>query len=141
MVIRYFDASALAKLYLQESESRQTYQIFHQSRPATSSISFVEVAAAITRSSHHRRISLENRDRLLQKFDRDFGRMLVIEFDSHVKAHVRRYLLNYPLRTGDAIQLTTCFVIQEILSAPIEFVTYDQGLAKIAISAGLSVLP
>ena len=65
---------------------------------------------------------------------------LVVELVSAVTSRARGLLNAYALRASDAIQLASCYHLQEKLGCEVPFVVYDERLAVVARESGATVL-
>lgn len=138
--MRYFDASALAKRYLEEPDSGEVLvRLEHPA--ATSRLSAVEVASALIRRCRENRISPAERDRALHALDRDIGDMLVIELAPEVVIGANGILSRNILRAPDAIHLASCASLCHELGTSIPFVAFDERLRTAASAEGLEVEP
>ena len=138
--MRYFDASALAKRYLQEDQSPLLRSLLDQAS-CTSRLSEVEVASALRRRTREGSLPFDERDRLLGDLDRDLDAMMVVEMTSEVTALAREILGRHGLRASDAIHLASCLALRLDLDADIPFVAFDARLRDAAIAEGLPVEP
>ncbi len=139
-MIRYFDASALAKRYVKEPESQFVTRLLAESSPATSRLSEVEVASALFRRAREGAILARDRDRALTSLRNDFAVLYVVELSAEITAAAIGLLARYRLRASDATQLATCLQFQELVGASIEFVVYDSRLAGVARQEGMTVV-
>jgi predicted nucleic acid-binding protein len=124
----YADASALVKLVLRERESDalRSY-LLTRSDPATSRISVVEVARAMTRAEG------SPQDEAVAAL---WERTLFVEVDASLADSAAR--LEPPtLRSLDAIHLASARALADELEA---FVTYDARQAEAARAVGLEVI-
>ncbi len=127
-VVSYLDASAIVKLAIREPES-DAVETHMASREAliSSRLGEAEVLRAVRRVGSE--VAIERAQEALRAF---FLR------DVDVDILRRAGLLDPPeLRPGDAIHLATALAIAD---PELEFVTYDNRLAKAAEAAGLRVV-
>jgi predicted nucleic acid-binding protein len=123
--IAYLDASAIAKLVIDEPDSPALLRWYHEAeRVVTSRIGLVEVQRAVARRDHDR----EHVDSILDRFE-------VFELDEEVGRRAGR-LAPVSLRTRDAIHVATALAL-EVVDA---FVTYDERQAAAARAVGLPVV-
>ena len=106
--------------------------------PATSRLSEVEVASALTRRCREGAFDLGSRDRALAELVRDLEALTIVEIVSTVTARARTLLERYALRAGDALQLAACLVLRD--RADVEFAGFDQRLNEAARAEGVVVL-
>lgn len=138
--MRYFDASALAKRYLDEAESAAVAaRLEHPA--ATSRLSAVEVASAIIRRCREKKLTPEQRDRALHALNRDIGGMLIVELAPEVVSSANGILGRNVLRVPDAIHLASCASLCHELGTSIPFVAFDGRLRAAAVAEGLEVEP
>jgi predicted nucleic acid-binding protein len=107
---------------------------------ATSRISEVEVASALTRRAREGAFSTQERDRGIRALSRDLGAWIVVELTAELAADARTLLIRYALRSGDAIQLASCLYIQREMSQRIPFAGFDDRLNEAARDQGLAVV-
>lgn len=138
--MRYFDASALAKRYLDEAQSAAVLERLEQPA-ATSRLSAVEVASAIVRRSRENKFSADDRVRALRALERDLDEMLIVELTPDV-AHLAKSLLErHSLRSSDAIHLASCLTLSADLEADIPFVVFDTRLRAAAAAEDVLAEP
>jgi predicted nucleic acid-binding protein len=138
--MRFFDASALVKKYVRESESARVRRLLRSGNVAVSRLSEVEVTSALARLARDEAISLAQRDRAAAAFVSDLLAWHVVELTPEVGATARRLLMQHQLRTGDAVQLSAALVLQVGLEEPLEeFVAYDQRILGVAATEQLVV--
>ena len=138
-MIRYFDASALAKRYVQEAGSPQISRLLAKGHPATSRLSEVEVASALSRRAREGVIKTQERDRALEALQRDMSAFYVVEIIPAVTTQAIHLLTRYRLRSADALQLASSLFLQNSLQSEVEFVAFDQKLMDVAHREGLTV--
>ena len=66
--------------------------------------------------------------------------LLVVEVVPAVTTRARFLLNAYPLRASDAVQLASCYYLQDRLGYDVPFVVFDQRLAAAAQATGATVL-
>lgn len=107
---------------------------------AVSRLSEVEVASALARRARVGDCETQERDAGLAALDRDFPSFVVVEVVPAVTSRARALLNAYPLRASDAIQLASCYHLQERLGNDVPFVVFDERLAVAARESGATVL-
>ena len=138
--MRFFDASALVKKYVRESESVRVRRLLRSGNVAVSRLSEVEVTSALARLARDEAISLAQRDRAAAAFVSDLLAWHVVELTPEVGVTARRLLMQHQLRAGDAVQLSAALVLQVGLEEPLEeFVAYDQRILGVAATEQLVV--
>jgi predicted nucleic acid-binding protein len=139
-VNRYFDASALVKLFVAEKGSDQVRKWVAAGPVFTARLSLVEIDAAVTR--RHRAGDLGPGS--LRTFDEDFARVadtwILQEFTPEVVARARTLVRETPLRAADAIHLASCQRLSGDLGEPMPMVCYDRVLGEAAARVGIRVL-
>ena len=138
--MRYFDASALAKWYIEAPETALVKRLL-DAPGATSRLSMVEVPSAIIRRAREARTPAEQRDRALHALSRDVGDLLIVELAPEVVLAANGILTRNTLRAADAIHLASCASLCHELDADVPFVAFDARLREAAIAEGLTVEP
>lgn len=138
--MRYFDASALAKWFVEEPETPLVRRLL-DAPGATSRISSVEVPSAIIRRAREGRTAVELRDRALHACARDLTELLIVELSPEVIVAANGILTRNTLRASDAIHLASCVSLCYEFEADIPFVVFDERLRAAAREEGLSVEP
>lgn len=138
-MIAYFDASALAKNYVEEIGSEAVRSLLLQTLPATSRLTVIEVASALARRCREGALEVADRDQLLEDLSQDLSALYVVELVPEVVSEARTLLLEHPLRAADAIQLASCLVLQRKTDSPMIFAAYDQRLLEAARHRGLEL--
>jgi predicted nucleic acid-binding protein len=138
-VIRYFDASALAKRYVFEPESPQVSQLLKGGPPAISRLTEVEVASALARRTRENILTPRERDRALAALEQDMSTFYVVELLPEVIALAIDLLTRYRLRGPDTIQLASCLFLKKHLLQEVEFIAFDRQLVDVAKRKGLQV--
>jgi predicted nucleic acid-binding protein len=137
-LIRYFDASALIKRYVDEPEGAEVERLLADAIPATSRLSEVEIASALIRRSREGDLSEVDRDRALAALAADLAAMNVVELAPEVSALAIRLLGRHTLRASDAVQLASSAYLQRKVGRKVELVAYDRRLAEAAAKEGLT---
>jgi predicted nucleic acid-binding protein len=138
--MRYFDASALAKRYVRENGSAAVRRLLASGVAATSRLSEVEVASAIARRAREGAMSVDQRDRLLAALGEDVPALAIVELVPAVVADARSLLSRQVLRAADSVQLASALYLQREVARPVEFVVFDERLARAARAEGLTVV-
>ncbi len=136
-MIRYYDASALVKRYVEEPGSASVRKWLSSGTPATARYSLVEIASALSRRAREGDLSRREADRLLAAVEEDAGGLLLVELHPGVEARARALTAAHPLRAGDALQLASCLHLREGGAGAVEFVGWDRRLAAAARAEGL----
>lgn len=107
---------------------------------AVSRLSEVEVASALARRARAGDCDLQERDVGLAALHRDLDALLVVEVVPAVTSRARFLLNAHPLRASDAVQLASCYDLQDRLGSDVPFVVFDERLAAVARATGATVL-
>ena len=137
-MIRYFDASALVKRYVDEPEGEEVLRLLADAIPATSRLSEVEIASALIRRWREGDLSAAERDRALAALAADLAAMNVVELAPEISALAIRLLLRHGLRAGDAVQLASSSYLQRKVGRTVELVAFDRRLVEAAAREGLT---
>lgn len=140
-MIRYFDASALVKRYVRESETPAVARLIQESTPAISRLSEAEIASALARRRRAGDLSLKAYDAALAMLRADLARLHVMELAPLVVAGVHALFARHPLRAGDALQLAAALALRDGLGTELDFVCFDERLKEAARAEGMHVLP
>lgn len=138
--MRYVDASALAKWYIDEIGT-DLVKVLLDAPAATSRLSGVEVPAAIIRRAREAATPAARRDRVLHSFNLGLDDMLIVELAPEVVLAANSILSRNTLRASDAIHLASCVSLSYELGADIPFVAFDERLRAAAVAEGLTVEP
>jgi uncharacterized protein len=138
--MRYFDASALAKRYLEE-EGSPVLRALLEAPACTSRLTEVEVASALLRRTREGSLESKERDRLLADLGRDLDEILLVELTPAIAGAARQLLVRHALCASDAIHLESCLSLRFELDADIPFVAFDARLQEAARAEGLLVEP
>jgi hypothetical protein len=129
------------KRYVREPGTALVRRLLADSSPATSRLSEVEVASAVARRFREGALSVAARDRVLRAWAADLPALHLIEVTDETAGLARALLLRHSLRSGDAVQLASCLVLQQSLRSPVPMVAFDARLREAAGNEGLSVVP
>jgi len=140
-LIGYFDASALAKRYVEETESSTVRSLLDECLVCTSRLSEVEVASALLRRTRERSLSRSERDRALSALSEDMQSFYVVEFFPEIAKAARKLLLRHTLRASDAVQLASSTHVRESAGESVLFVAFDRRLNEAASGEGLMLPP
>ena len=140
-MIRYFDASALVKRYVDEPEGEEVLRLLADAIPATSRLSEVEIASALLRRWREGDLSAAERDRALAALAADLTAMNVVELAPEISALAIRLLLRHGLRASDAVQLASSAYLQRKVGRTVEFLAFDRRLVEAAAREGFTPAP
>ena len=136
---RDFDASALAKRYLDEPGSVAVRRLTVSGTVATSRLSEIEITSAVERRVREGVLSRDDRSAIAAALSRDLASMIVVELTADIASLAKNLLARHPLRSGDAIQLATAVYLAGQLGRRPPFVVFDDRLAAAATAEGLSI--
>ncbi len=139
--LRYFDASALVKRYVDEPGDGEIRALLTGGLTATSRLSEVEIASALARRCREGAFSVAERDRALAAMRQDFASFLTIELTPEITAAAAALLSRRALRAADSVQLASCIVLRDLFEQPCLFVCGDGRLATAARQEGLATAP
>lgn len=138
--MRYIDASALVKLYLDEPGSESLGSaIAGRTDVALSDLSITECVSALARRSREKTAPPELVARLYRAIldHLKTGRFERLDFTPEVHREAERLMLaGLPLRAGDSLHLASA-----TLAGAESMITFDRQLAAAARNLGLEVLP
>lgn len=138
-MIRYFDASALVKRYVEEAGSDRVRRLMANGLNATSRLSEVEIASALVRRCREGSFPVSERDRVLAALPLDLAAMFVVELTPEVSARCFGLLRRHRLRASDAVQLASSLCLQEQVGSPVQFAAFDDRLLEAARAEGLQL--
>ena len=138
-MIGYFDASALAKRYVDEPESSVVRSLLEECLVCSSRLSEVEVASALVRRAKEGSLSPAERDRALSALSEDMRSFYVVEFFPEIARAARGLLLRHSLRASDAVQLASSTHVRETADEGVLFVAFDRRLNEAAVGEGLAL--
>ena len=139
--MRFFDASAVVKRYVDESGSAHVRRLLVPGEVIVSRLSEVEVGSSINRRMREGALSAEQRDRVLAALIDDLATWQVVELTPEITSTALRLLRTHPLRAADAVQLASALFVDANLPGPLtEFVAFDRRLIDAALREGLTVV-
>jgi predicted nucleic acid-binding protein len=139
--MRYFDASALAKIYVQEPDSMAVRRLMRGGGIATSRLSHVAIVSALARRSHEGAFAAADRDRAVAALNAHLEAWVIVELTPALSAEAQRLLVRHALRSGDAVQLASCLYLQRELGQCVPLIAFDDRLNHAARAEGLSLRP
>ncbi len=140
-MIRYFDSSALAKRYVRAEGTTEVNRWLREARPATCRLTEAELSSAFARRVRDGAMSVRARAAALERMRVDLQKIHVVEMVPMVVESVHELLARYPLRAADSLQLAAALFLANRVGRPMDFVAYDERLAKAARAEHLRVLP
>jgi hypothetical protein len=147
MALFFFDSSALVKRYVQEQGSIWVREITANTSGHIIHISLLtvaEIASALARRQREGGLSSTERDRLFRAFLMDCtNSFLLLWIEEDVIQGTIGLVTQYPLRTADAIQLSTAVLLSQTLQnaqfGPVILASADDRLLQAASAQGLAV--
>ncbi len=142
-MIRYFDASALVKRYVEEdgTDTDELVRLLAEDRPATSRYSLIEIASALARRAREGDLTDTQIDAARTVLEADSKRLLLVELTPEVVDIASGLLARHPLRAGDALHLASCLYLHARTGGRIAFVGYDERLNEAVEAEGVELLP
>jgi len=131
----FFDSSAFAKRYIEETGSRIVDDIcYNATEIAVSVICIPEIISALNRRVRERSLSRQDYDTIKQYLSGDVRDALIVNLTPEVIMASTRLLESSPLRTLDALQMACALVWEADL-----FVSSDKRQLTAAKKAGLKI--
>ncbi|MCP9448346.1 MAG: type II toxin-antitoxin system VapC family toxin [Nitrospira sp.] len=141
-MILYCDTSALVKLYVEESgSSRVRHWIDAADVVGIAAIGYVEAKAAFARAVHSGRVIRRMYRRMVEDFEADWSRYLVVELHEPVLRYAGRLAERHRLRAYDAVHLAAALQIQAHVPEGITFLGFDDELNRAAKAERLMLAP
>jgi uncharacterized protein len=138
----YLDTSALVKRYVEERGSEDVLDWIELAETiGTGLITRAEVAAAITRATRLKHLTVQISDKALDKFRLEWDSFHRLPINEVLIARADFLACQHDLRGYDAIHLATALIWQESLMLPVTLATYNLELASSGRKFGLKVLP
>jgi hypothetical protein len=139
--VRYWDASALVPLFIEEASTAEV----EGWRAADSGITTwmmtrVEVISGIARRKREWPALLAGWNRAIREVQEVASRWTEISDAAAARLHAERIVMDYPLRAADALQLGAAIVAADGDPQSLELVTLDRRLADAARREGFPVL-
>jgi predicted nucleic acid-binding protein len=133
----YLDASAFAKLFLEEEGSALVRELWASDAPVvTSWLSFAETRAAIAAARRSRRLSRALAARALRRFDEEWDHVTALIADELVARVAGTLVVRHRLRGVDGFHLASALPLRPARAV---FVTFDLRLARAARTEGFAV--
>lgn len=128
------------KRYVEEAGSATVRRRLTGGLVATSRLSEVEVASALTRRCREGTLSRHERDRALATLPADVASLYVVELMPEVAQASVALLARHALRTGDAKQLASCLYLRTQVTDEVQLLAYDTRLNEAARAEGVPLL-
>lgn len=139
--MRYWDASALVPLFIEEASTTEV-EGWRAADPGITTwmMTRVEVLAAIARKKRERPAMVTLWNRAIHEVNEVASRWIEIWDVDATRRHAQRIVMDHPLRTADALQLGAAIVAADGDPQSLELVTLDNRLAEAARREGFPVL-
>jgi predicted nucleic acid-binding protein len=139
--VRYWDASALVPLFIEEASTAEV-ENWRAIDPGITTwmMTRVEVISGIARRKREWPELLPRWDRAIRDVNDVASRWVEISDAAATRLHAERIVMDYPLRTADALQLGAALVAADGDPQSLELVTLDRRLADAARREGFPVL-
>ncbi|HEX7409536.1 MAG TPA: type II toxin-antitoxin system VapC family toxin [Candidatus Binatia bacterium] len=139
--MRFWDSSAIVPLVCAEGSSRACRAWLRQDPVVLVwALAATEVISALARKRREGQLDQQRfavAKQRLAKLEQAWNEVIRLEA---VRSRARRLIEVHPLRAADALHLAAALVAVEERTASIEFVTFDERLARAAEKEGFSVL-
>lgn len=141
-MIVYIDTSALAKLYLAETESPAVKTLVEEADvTATSVLARVELSAAIAKAMRMKLITRASAQRVINAFRKDWPDFGALQITEAILATADRLAWEMGLRGYDAMHLASALIWQQAVDEPITLATFDHQLWAATKKLGIRVWP
>ena len=140
MAWAYFDTSALIKRYVDEAGRREVLQLLRRHTCVTSAVLAVELRSALRRRVSERTLDDERVPDILKRFEADRAFWTLVEVTRDVLAAAETLVAIHPLRTLDAIHVTSAQLFSARIAAPgLVFVSADARQTTAAAAVGMTI--
>ena len=139
--MRYWDASALVPLFIEEASTSEV-DGWRAADPGITTwmMTRVEVISGIARRKREWPQLLAGWNRAIREVHEVASRWTEISDAAATRLHAERIVMDYPLRAADALQLGAAIVAADGDPQSLELVTLDRRLADAARREGFPVL-
>jgi len=139
--VRYWDASALVPLFIEEASTSEV-DGWRAADPGITTwmMTRVEVISGIARRKREWPQLLAGWNRAIREVHEVASRWTEISDAAATRLHAERIVMDYPLRAADALQLGAAIVAADGDPQSLELVTLDRRLADAARREGFPVL-
>ena len=142
MSIIYLDTSAMLKLYVQEKQSDDVYDLFRKSEnTGTSILTYTEMASAMSRAQRMHLISSDESRDAWNKFLKEWPEINRLRISAPLTERAASLSWEFGLRGYDAIHLASALSWQETLETPVCLATFDRLLWNSGQKAGVKIWP
>jgi predicted nucleic acid-binding protein len=137
----YLDSSALVKRYTEEAGTDFVKSILATSGLITTSkLTYPEILSALMRKVRSGEIEKKTFNGIVDKFDKDWDHILVLDFHNDLLPIVKTLIEKHPLKAADAIHLSSALWLKLFSKADVTFVASDSNLLKAAEAEKLQVM-
>jgi predicted nucleic acid-binding protein len=136
----YFDTSVIVKNYIREAGSDRARQLLRNHRVVTSAIAALESMSAFRRNLASNVIDQADYSAILNRFQKDRGKLDVLELTDGILASAEQYVSKYNVRTLDAIHLATAMVTGVRFPKQLPFITGDSSQRDAGLQLGLKIV-
>ena len=140
MSLAYFDTSALAKNYIREAGSARVRSLLASYEFLSSAITPIELRSALQRRHRRGEITAMNSNSIMARVNADKPFWQLIEPVPQVLSRSEDLIVNYSVRTLEAIHLASALILQESLPEPLPFVSADNRQIEAARSCHLQTI-
>ena len=137
----FFDASAAAKRYFQETGSDQVNRLWRGPEFFSSlAILHCEITSALNRKRRERALPRGAYPTLKKQIGEDLRRIRAVPIHAELIELCLRLLEAHPLKTLEALYLAGALGLQQTLREPVLFVAVDRQILQAAQAEGLRTL-
>ena len=137
----YLDSSALVKRYTEEAGTDSVKSILATSGLITTSkLTYPEILSALMRKVRSGEIEKKTFHGIVDKFDKDWDHILVLDFHNDLLPIVKTLIEKHPLKAADAIHLSSALWLKLSSKVAVTFVASDSNLVKAAEAEKLQVM-
>jgi predicted nucleic acid-binding protein len=137
----YLDSSALVKRYTKEVGTDFVKSILAtDGLITTSKLTYPEILSALMRKVRSGEIKKKTFNGIVDKFDKDWEHILVLDFHNDLLPIVKTLIEKHPLKAADAIHLSSALWLKLSSKVDVTFVASDSNLLKAAGAEKLQVM-
>ena len=137
----YLDSSALVKRYTEEAGTDFVKSILATNGLITTSkLTYPEMLSALMRKVRTGEIEKKTFNGIVDKFDKDWDHILVLDFHNDLLPIVKNLIEKHPLKAADAIHLSSALWLKLSSKVDVTFVASDSNLLKAAAAEKLQVM-
>jgi len=137
----YLDSSALVKRYAEEVGTDFVKSILAtDGLITTSKLTYPEILSALMRKVRSGEIEKKTFNGIVDKFDKDWDHILVLDFHNDLLPIVKTLIEKHPLKAADAIHLSSALWLKLSSKVDVTFVASDSNLLKAAGAEKLQVM-